>query len=127
MLHCHACHHLHAQAGTVISAAARMHSLYHVAYLCACAPACIALIRFFIRTHPPSLPKQTPHGTVANAMNFSPICIPLQYLRDSVHACMWVQRMYDMYDAGHQRPPAQVAAFVLDCRDRCRELEDNDG
>ena len=26
----------------------------------------------------------------------------------------------------YQRPPARVAAFVLDCRDRCRELEDND-
>ena len=33
-----------------------------------------------------------------------------------------VQTLTELY----QRPPARVAAFVLDCRDRCRELEDND-
>ena len=25
----------------------------------------------------------------------------------------------------YRRPPARVAAFALDCRDRCRELEEN--
>ena len=33
-----------------------------------------------------------------------------------------VQTLAELY----HRPPARVAAFVLDCRDRCRELEDND-
>lgn len=33
-----------------------------------------------------------------------------------------VQSLAELY----QRPPARVAAFVLECRDRCRELDEND-